>query len=412
MSKKTEKSKVAIQTKEPTIYSKMQQMREKYIMLFSSKEQMIRKESIPVSEKEMEIIEHLIDTIEEQVKIMQNLSQRDIQSFLESAEIILQTAQQIKDYPLTIEQAEKLSALLAEEKLTPRHSQYMHNRMNWHKKSVTKKLAEAIEKRSFETDDLEELKQLRKKLQSEMFEENPIAIGGISIKIDMKIRQLQTKKAMDKIKNDISADVEKVIRDLADDTIDIEEAKKIIKEEARKKIEKTPKSVFSLTEKQYEEQVRMQIRKILRENGEKYEIVNPKQAIQKIQALSGGNIETSIATVIGNMISRKQFYMARNLCDELEKNKDEKILMNDIIKRQRKEIRNAEISDLVLKGIRKEGTIEEENAYFDLIKKGLEKGKVPLQAISLGKSKDGIKNITLLDIWPDEIKQEKKGNVK
>ena len=73
----------------------------------------------------------------------------------------------------------------------------------------------------------------------------------------------------------------------------------------------------------------------------------------------------------------------------------------------RLKIRNAEISDIVLKGINTQGTEEEEREYFELIEKGIKMENVKLRAISLGKSQDGTRNITLADIWTDENQKEK-----
>ena len=53
------------------------------------------------------------------------------------------------------------------------------------------------------------------------------------------------------------------------------------------------------------------------------------------------------------------------------------------------------------------GTYAEERAYFELIEKGLKMGNVKLGAISLGKSQDGLRTITLADIWTDENQKEK-----
>ena len=70
----------------------------------------------------------------------------------------------------------------------------------------------------------------------------------------------------------------------------------------------------------------------------------------------------------------------------------------------RKEIRNEEIGDAVLKGINMDGTLEEQNAYYELIEKGLKQGNVKLGAVCLGKSEDGLRTITLADIWTEKEK--------
>ena len=53
------------------------------------------------------------------------------------------------------------------------------------------------------------------------------------------------------------------------------------------------------------------------------------------------------------------------------------------------------------------GTEREERTYFELIEKGIKMGNIKLSAISLGKSQDGLRNITLADIWVDENQKEK-----
>ena len=65
----------------------------------------------------------------------------------------------------------------------------------------------------------------------------------------------------------------------------------------------------------------------------------------------------------------------------------------------RKEIRNAEIADMVLKGIHMQGTADEEEQYFKTLEKGIRNGNIKLGAVSLGKNQDGSKTITLADIW-------------
>lgn len=54
-----------------------------------------------------------------------------------------------------------------------------------------------------------------------------------------------------------------------------------------------------------------------------------------------------------------------------------------------------------------DGTIEEERIYIEMIEKGLKMGNIKLGAISLGKSQDGSKDITLADIWGGENQKEK-----
>ena len=137
------------------------------------------------------------------------------------------------------------------------------------------------------------------------------------------------------------------------------------------------------------------------EKSEQYHIENPDIAIMQIQKLCGGELEQAIRTVVKNLIGAKDFERAKGVCTNFSSKYNGSLSLIGL----RKEIRNAEIADIVLKGININGTMEEEKAYFKLIEKGLERGNVKLSAISLGKSQDGLRNITLADIWPEETQK-------
>lgn len=105
-----------------------------------------------------------------------------------------------------------------------------------------------------------------------------------------------------------------------------------------------------------------------------------------------------------NLSNAKEFESAKQVCDSFS-SKDKENPMYLSIKRLRNEIRNDEISDVILKGINMNGTAIEESKYSQLIENVLKRGKVKLGAISLGKSQDGLRTITLADIWDDGEKK-------
>lgn len=106
--------------------------------------------------------------------------------------------------------------------------------------------------------------------------------------------------------------------------------------------------------------------------------------------------------VIRNLIQRGEFKQARQICKSFS-SKDKEGTMSRSIRILEREISSAEIGDLVLKGINMKSSEENDTQFFNLIKKGLQKGNVSLRSISLGKSRNGLKDITLADIWTQEI---------
>ena len=101
--------------------------------------------------------------------------------------------------------------------------------------------------------------------------------------------------------------------------------------------------------------------------------------------------------VVKNLIGQKEFERAKQICNKYAL--DEEKVTPVFITRLKKEIRNKEISDTVLRGIAANGSLEEGIAFYNLIENGLKTGNVKPETISLGKSQDGLRTITLADVW-------------
>ena len=88
--------------------------------------------------------------------------------------------------------------------------------------------------------------------------------------------------------------------------------------------------------------------------------------------------------------------------ESLSKNKD---IVDFKYKRKLKnEIENAKIGNKIMKIINSDYTVEEDKAYYGLIKSKLKRDNIKLSSIKLGKSQNGLRNITLKDIWNEEEK--------
>lgn len=263
-----------------------------------------------------------------------------------------------------------------------------------------RKIVQNIDIAQYQTEDIEELKKLEKLLKSPILQRNPIT-AGTSIKVKNKINKIKQQEAINRIKKETTRDIELIIIELAKGTLDVEKAMQIIEQEAHKRVESKPKNKFTLTEEQEKRQIIFKIQKVLKEKTEQYYIENPETTIIKLSELNNGEIEQSIGTVVKNLERKKDFGRAKEICDKFLHKKEAKTLPK-YINGLKKEIQNAEVGDMVLKVINTETTYEEEIMCFNLIEKGLRCGNINLRAISLGRSQDGKKTITLADIWPDE----------
>ena len=388
------------------INKKIEQMRKRYQQLFFENNKKDNIAQIKVSEEETKQINLCISTIEEKIEEMKAFSKIERRKI---ANEIISKMKEIQNYPLTIEQAEKLNFLLKSEELKRLKLDTLDKIdiiIYRYRKIIFKKLAEALDIAQCQTEDIEELNRLGRKITLEMQKENLISVNTVKSRIDTKVSKILQKQAIERIKNDMSENILGIIEDLVNGTLDMENAHTIIEEEAEKKLEKNPKNKFSLTKEQEERQILMKINMTIRDKADKFQIVDPEITILQLQELTQAPINQVIRTVVENLVSRKKFEEAKEICNKfLSKNKKGSfaIEMKDLKLR----IRNAQIGDTVLKIINNNASEEEPQQYIELIEKEIEKGTIKLGAISLGKSQDGMRSIRLSDIWSGKSKNQK-----
>lgn len=394
-----------INKKNNNAHSKISKMRDRYRQLYfiSNKDEVIRPKSL--SPQEMKLIRTVLSTIQEAIEKMKTVPKNEKRKIASS---ILSELKKIEQYQLPVAEAEQLYWLMCSNELQGlciNVTDKIDSHMKKQKSRSINQLAKAVEYKQYDVDDIEELQTLDRKLTRTMVSENPILVGAIKAKILSKITAVQQQQVIDRIRNDIPTSIISVISDLASGNIDMQKANAIIDEEARKRVETKPKNRFSLTEEQERKQILIQIRTAITEKTDKiFHIQDPEKAVLQIQELCGGELGQSIRAVVKNLTARRDFETAKSICDKFLRQSKDEHRENENTKYMRglrNEIRNAEISDIVMKAINMNGTTEE-RAYFELIEKGLEMGNIKLSAISLGKSKDGVKSITLADIWTDE----------
>lgn len=394
-------------------YGRMRHMRERYRKLFfgenkekSNSKRVKNQEEQPkqLSQKEIEVIQTSIKTIEEKIQTMRNLQKSEKRAI---AREILDELKKTFKYQLTIEQVEQLNALMNSNELQNLGTDITDKKyysINQVKRKLTEQLSQAIKIKLYEVDTIEKLQELERKFIPFIIKGNEILVGEIKREISTKISRIQQQNAIDKLRNDIPTSIETVITELVNGNIDMQKANAIIDEEARKRVDSKPKTRFSLTEEQVRRQLLLQIRTAIIEKSDKYPIKNPEEAMLNIQAICGGELGLNISTVVRNLIARKDFETAKSICSRFSGEKVEAEI-KAYIKILRNEIRIAEISELVLIGIKQNEAPEKDGECFELIEKGLEMGNIKLTSISLGKNSDGSKNITLADIWPEQIQR-------
>lgn len=398
---KLESISIKIPSKKAKI-AKIEDLRNRYNELFTGNNNEKTINIKPLTPEQTKEIEKIISQIERKIKRMQDFSKKENRK---TAREIIEELKKISQYQLSIEQAEKLFELMNSQDLNQTvnttildweggYYDNLYYKLRNEKNVIILRLVKAIDIAQQQTDNIEELKALSSRITPEITQNYEKITGGLRSRIFNKITRLTQEQAIER-KYETSTEIEKIISDIASGRLDIINANSIIEEEARKRVQSKPKTRFSLTEEQEKRQILIQIKMILKEKSEKYHIDSPELSIGILQELCGSELEQSIKVVATNLIENKDFKRAKQICDKYSS--DSKL--SKFIDGLRKEIRCAEIGDFVLRGLYMQKSEEEEESYFRMIKRGLENSNLEMKSIPLGKSKDGLKKITLADIW-------------
>lgn len=390
---------------------KMKRMREKFdeLVLGKKKDEKDEKdreansEPKQLSQKEIELIEKTIVSIEGKIQEVKNAGGDRVKKSEIGREIV-KLFKKIDGYQLSIEQAEKIYALMNcrdLDRIRARHDDLIDNAIALVRKRTASQFVKAIELKLAKCNDMQELQTLSKIVTEKMAREGQVVVGGLKGTISSKIMQLQQRQRIDKIRNDISMNISSVIQDLVTGTINMQVANELIAEEAKKRVANGPQTKFALSEDAQKRQILMQIKTILVEKANSYVIQVPEIVIGQLQQLCGIGQEEAIRIVVRNCIGRKDYKTARSVCDKNDIKNEYGFTVKSIAS-LRDEITHAEFADVVLEGMNNARTYQDEKAYIDMIKKALDFEQIRLTGVKLGKSVDGLKDVTLADIWDDE----------
>lgn len=394
------------------LYSKLNKMKQKYSNLLSGGNTTRNLPSEKSSPKNMDVINSKISEIK---STMENIEEKQKKERANDLRSIFKLVKELNKCPLNFEQADYLNSLLTSQELehlvitSGTIEDRLYPTLNNSRTLITRKLIAAIDVAKDSTNDINELKLFKSKITPEIERTNSLASNLLKNKITCKIAQLKQSKKSDEGTSNFSEAVSKIALALSNGTLDIEEAKKTVSEEARKVVQSRTKNIFSLTEEQEEKRILFQIRNEIIENVDKYDVQNPELLMSQMQELFDITSEQSLRIVVESLINRKNLKMATLLCDKFYCD-DKTSSMSDTIRNLTIKIKSAEISNIVLDILNGTGDVkdvEDQVNYLQLLESGINSKKIDLKTISLGKSQDGLKSITLADIWENEPQKSK-----
>lgn len=266
-------------------------------------------------------------------------------------------------------------------------------------RTYIRQLEDAIGRKVEKTIDIEELESLSKKVTTKICKESVIGTSGIKSLIQSKISKIKQQEFVERLRKDIPKEIEHIIEGLADGTLDIDMANRAINCEAKRRVEKSPKSKFSLTEERHRAQIFMQINTVLRENGQKYPIRDLKATTEKLVQLEKiGQLQVA-EIAVRNAISRKEFATAKAICSIFgSRVKNEEAKQLNMLRNQVKIAEMSEIANKMLTGCK---SYEEQEQCYILLESAMKAENIKTSQIPIGKNESGA-TIYLGKIWDDE----------
>ena len=267
---------------------------------------------------------------------------------------------------------------------------------------------ETIEKAS-RVDDIET--NIIDESNKESNEENEIL--HIIKQMQQNYKRLYNKKILNTEENNLLIDkelqnifvlstIDTICSQLSNGTLDIKTAEEMINAEAKNQIQNGSKSKFALTEEQAQEKVLVQIKQNLVKNASNYPVKNPQSTITSLSQLTGEDEEAIFEVIVNNLIENEQFDSAKEICcyyNQIASKQRDDMLFKETNALARK-IRNYELGNIIPRALQLDTELEN-SKFWESIIDGIEREKIKLEAVPLGKSEDGTKRITLGDIWPN-----------
>ena len=161
----------------------------------------------------------------------------------------------------------------------------------------------------------------------------------------------------------------------------------------------------SLNEQQERRLIINEIRREIKSNTENCILSNPTAAIENLILLDKDNKEDSIAAVVRNLLGRRDYKLARQICDNYtgrDEMKNGGVKFKSTMQCLSKEIDAREVADRVLFYLNRENSAEDEEKFLKFLEDKINREGIKMVSVRLGKRQDGKYDITLEDIYCDK----------
>lgn len=360
------------------------------------------------SEKERREIERILTSIEARmVEAEKDIAKTERKPIMQA---MYQEAKALQLFNLDSEQATRFRKAMygkAMELYMQACGPEPHERMVRIQKASDRKMIAAIESEVEQTTDAEKLQGFLMQVMN-IKGQNTFLKERLTSIINRKLAKAREERAIYRLYHEIPPEVEEIVESLASGKIDVEETREKIANLASQKVAENPsKSRFALTQEQQERQIQIQIRNTLAKQAERFPVARPDCTFRLLREIGMQEELLNLRAIVDNQVGRRQFVEAKAFCNIYGKTEENDVARQGIYS-IRNHIRNAEIGDLVRRGIEGQISLEGASQFWQALENGIKMGNVRLSQVIVSKTADGTKDITLADIWPDNQKGRNK----
>ena len=393
--------------------SKMNKIRVKYFNQYYSYDSndgnVTSMEPTPQEEKN---VQEVIDYLKREQENIENMSDFNRKAILN---VMLKELKILDTTNSTLEQTEEIKKMIDRDEfknISKKRGEKGVREFYLRKRRVEKRYSQLIEEKAKKTTDIKELIELKKKITPEMAREN-LLISNIKGRIENKITTINSKVMQYEMRNNVSPEIRGIVIDIAEGTLNMQEAQQTILKEAHKRVEEAKKATngrVALSEQQYERQIAIQIRTLLSEKGNDYRIKDVKNSMQVLSEFPE-KIPSSQAfrVVVDNLASQEKFKQAIDLCNSnISRMTFEggETLISQAARSKKREIALRQIGSMIKEKIENKVSDEDDQMFMSLLERRLENEKIRLDAIQIGKDSSQTKSIRLSDIWYEKNREK------
>lgn len=393
--------------------SKMNKIRVKYFNQYYSYDSndgnVASMEPTPQEEKN---VQEVIDYLKREQENIENMSDFNRKAILN---VMLKELKILDTTNSTLEQTEEIKKMIDRDEfknISKKRGEKGVREFYLRKRRVEKRYSQLIEEKAKKTTDIKKLIELKKKITPEMAREN-LLISNIKGRIENKITTINSKVMQYEMRNNVSPEIRGIVIDIAEGTLNMQEAQQTILKEAHKRVEEAKKATngrVALSEQQYERQIAIQIRTLLSEKGNDYRIKDVKNSMQVLSEFPE-KIPSSQAfrVVVDNLASQEKFKQAIDLCNSnISRMTFEggETLISQAARSKKREIALKQIGSMIKEKIENKVSDEDDQMFMSLLERRLENEKIRLDAIQIGKDSSQTKSIRLSDIWYEKNREK------